>query len=666
MSWQRLWASPWAAPAAVVLGALVLYLPGAGSYGLWDPWETHYGEVARQMAVRGDYISLWWPCSPRETDVFQTKPVLSYWLMSLSMRLFGLVSPGDGGAPEAFALGTGAEWAVRTPFCLLAALVLLAIYLVTARLAGRRAGLCAAAATATMPMFALLARQAMTDMAFLGMMAPAIALFVMSVEQQGEGELPRLSARTAAIATGALFALAAGPQLLVDSLQLRVRVPWPGGARLMYGVVAVAPYWLGAAGVALYLVRTRQRACLGLVAAATFAGLGVLAKGLAGLALPVLVALVYLLLRGSWRRLAQRELLGALAVGLIVVVVVAVPWHHAMYIRHGAPWWNELFGDNHWRRMVLGRHGDRGSFVYFLRELGYGAWPVAGLALAAFAPLARGGRLSPATALGAAWFVTAYAVVSLSMTKFHHYLLPALPGLAILLGVLCARLLARPAQPTPLVLAGLPIVVAVTADFVARQDTPEKFLWLFSYDYVYSRVGRPWPPELELRPPVVALGIAFTLATLLIAWPRARRAGLGLLLASALGGTLFLIDGFMPRVATAWSQKGTIARYYRERRDAEEHLIAYYMFWRGESFYTKNTIYEGPTDDRTVFDHWRDTDDRLRAFLTQGRHRGRRQFFLFEPAREAHLRRLLPTEAAASFRIIERSNNKFVLAVADL
>ena len=78
----------------VLLGALLLYLPGAGSYGLWDPWETHYGEVARQMTTRGDFISLWWPGSPRETAVFQTKPVLSFWLMSLGMHVAGIGAAG--------------------------------------------------------------------------------------------------------------------------------------------------------------------------------------------------------------------------------------------------------------------------------------------------------------------------------------------------------------------------------------------------------------------------------------------------------------------------------------------------------------------------------------------------------------------------------------------
>ena len=67
----------------VILGGLLLYVPLAGTYGLWDPWETHYSEVARQMTHRGDYISLWWPGSPRDPEVFWSKPVLSFWLMSI-------------------------------------------------------------------------------------------------------------------------------------------------------------------------------------------------------------------------------------------------------------------------------------------------------------------------------------------------------------------------------------------------------------------------------------------------------------------------------------------------------------------------------------------------------------------------------------------------------
>src|SRR3954467_12014504 len=74
----------------VILFGLLLYVPLAGTYGLSDPWETHYGEVARQMTVRGDYISLWWPGAPLDPDHFWSKPVLSFWIMSLFMHLFGV------------------------------------------------------------------------------------------------------------------------------------------------------------------------------------------------------------------------------------------------------------------------------------------------------------------------------------------------------------------------------------------------------------------------------------------------------------------------------------------------------------------------------------------------------------------------------------------------
>ena len=660
--WVQLWfARRDRAGLAVVLGGLLLYLPGAGGYGLWDPWETHYGEVARQMTTRGDYISLWWPGSPRETATFQTKPVLSFWLMSLSLRAAGLGLPG--GPPEEMALGTSAEWALRTPFCLFGVLGLWAIYFVTARLAGRRAGVLAALVTATFPMYALIARQAMTDMVYVGLMSLALALLTLVLEPRPDPVPARPGHRLLA---AALLALATVPQLLVDSIDLRVAVPWGDRRVVMYGIVVMAPYWIALAGVFVYLARVRRVDLLALIAAATLAGLAVLGKGLAGLALPVVIALAFIAVRGSWRRFADRQLWFAQAVAVLVVAIVAVPWHHAMYVRHGAPWWNELFGDNHWRRLMIGRHGDRGTFGYFLRELGYGALPWLALAAAAVGRAVTGADAGRRTAvtLGVVWFVTAYFVVSMSMTKFHHYLLPALPGLGIVIG--CALDDLSRARHRALVLGavcGRPLVATVAHDLLAVQDGAERFLWLFSYDYVHSRVGRPWPPELDFRAGLAALAAGAALASLALVWPRTRRAAVGGLGAVALATTIFLLDHFMPRVAHHWSQKETIARYYRERRGPDERLIAYFMFWRGETFYTKNAIYEGPEDERTLFDYWSDADERLKRWLAA--HRGQRHFFVFTHGHEGRLRALLPPEVAPTFRIIERSNNKFSLASAD-
>ena len=64
----------------VLLGAL--YLPGLGSYGLYDPWETHYGEVARNMVENANYIDPFWgsPWDPsgvkkREREGFIANPL---------------------------------------------------------------------------------------------------------------------------------------------------------------------------------------------------------------------------------------------------------------------------------------------------------------------------------------------------------------------------------------------------------------------------------------------------------------------------------------------------------------------------------------------------------------------------------------------------------------
>jgi 4-amino-4-deoxy-L-arabinose transferase-like glycosyltransferase len=666
----------------VVVGGLLLYLPFAGSYGLWDPWETHYAEVARQMTHRGDYISLWWPGSPRDPEVFWSKPVFSFWLMSLAMRVAGVGLPD--GAPGEMALSHGAEWAARVPFCLMGVLGIYAVYLVTSRFASRRAGVLAAVALATAPMYSLVARQAMTDMAFVGPMAMALALAALAL-WAGDEPLPRRGTGWRSwphhplfYGAVALFLLTTIPQLVVDSVQLRVFIPWGNRELRLYGVVAMIPYIVGTILFVFLAARTRFKGPLYLYMAATLAGIAVLAKGLAGLGLPLIVFVLFLAVTGNWRRLGQGQLRYGLLVAVVALVVVSFPWHHAMLIRHGAPFWDELFGDNHWRRMVIGRHGDRGTFEYFLRELGYGCLPWLAFAPAALAwavlrkpnqmsetTPAHAGRRQDLLWLGAIWFVFGYVVVSLSMTKFHHYVLPAIPGLAILVGCFLDDLLTRRAWRTATlaVAVGLPLTVLVAADLVETKSAAQRFLWLFSYDYVHSKTGRPWPDKLDFRAALTAFTALFAVTSIAIAIPRVRRAGAAGLALVSLVFTLFLLDRYMPAAAVYWSQKGPISAYYRERQSPEERLVAYMLYWRGETFYTSNEIYEGPPENRTVFDQ-EGADDKLKAWLE--RHRGQRVFFLVERHQQARVQSLLPPETKGSYRVVDEQNNKFTLAVAQL
>ncbi len=670
----------WQVTLGVLIFGLLLYVPFAGSYGLWDPWETHYGEVARQMAMRNDFISLWWAGSPLDVgDYFWSKPVLTFWILCLSFKLFGVGT----GAPGEMALDTRTEWAMRLPFALMALMAIYGVYLMASRFVSRRAGILAAVALGTMPLFGLVARNAMTDMPFVGPMTLALALGALALFDSDDTPLPRRHSRLFArltwphhplfYGTVALFVIVVLPQILAISLQLRW-TPFRDRARVVPGFVTMLPYVFGFIGFLWLATTTRYKAPFYLYLAAILCGLAVLAKGLAGLGLPVIVFLAYLLFTWNWARLGRAQLPRAVLVSLLGCAVVAVPWHHAMLVRHGFPFWDELYGDNHWRRLVSGRHGDRGTFEYFLRELGYATLPWVALLPSALAwVLMRPFRnVKPNDFrreiywFGAIWFVAAYAIVSLSMTKFHHYILPGLPGLALVLGCFLddvathgRRHVARASAIT-----GLPLLAVITHDLVNSPQSAQYFIWLFSYDYVNTPLGRPWPADLDFRAPIIALATGCALLT--FAWafiPKLRHVGPLLLGLVAVAFTVFILDVYAPKTAAHWSQKPLIASYYKMRRSPQERLIAWQMYWRGETFYTKNEIFEGPLVSRTVFLGDRNVEQ-LKEWI--GRNRGHRAFFIVEQGRLGSLRGNLPPETQASLRIVDERNNKFYLAQADL
>ncbi|MES1204744.1 MAG: glycosyltransferase family 39 protein [Pseudomonadota bacterium] len=657
---------------AVIAFGLLLYLPFAGTYGLFDPWETHYGEVARQMALRGDYISLWWPGAPLDADHFWSKPVLSFWIMSVAMTIFG-VTRGD---PGAIALGSRAEWAARLPFCLLGVMGIWAVYLCLSRFVSRRAGVLGVIVLATSPLYALVSRQAMTDMAFVGPMTMALALAALALFDDRDEELPRSRWRGLSwprhplfAVTVAVFVLAALPQLIVNAVQLTWSFQIGRRSFVIPGAVVMLPYITGFVAFLWLSARVRYKAPLYLFIAATLCGLATLAKGLAGLGLPVIIFLAYLLFTWNWKRLARADLGVGILIALLAAAVVAVPWHHAMLVRHGFPFWDELYGDNHWRRLVTGRHGDRGTFEYFLRELGYAVLPWVGVAPAALATAAmrpiRQFRRQGMFWFGAIWFVAGYALVCFSVTKFHHYILPAIPGLAVTIACFLDDLLDRGATRAAAVtaLVGLGIWAVVVVDLAAAKNGAQHFIWLFSYDYINNPKGRPWPEALDFRGPLIAFTAAFAVTTLLAGWRRAQRWAVAGLCAAAICSCLYLLDRYMPATAAYWSQKHLVATYYKTRRSPEEKLLVWQMYWRGENFYTANEIYEGPATERTVFLGDKNAEN-FKDWVA--RHRGRRAFLLVERSRWGQVPGLLPPETHRSLRIIDESNMKFVLGEVQL
>ena len=496
----------------LAIGAL-LYFPAMGLQSLWDPWETHYGEVAREILSRDDWISLWWA----QDGWFWSKPILNFWVQSLAMASLGtgyhadMMMTGAGGAWTAHP-----EWVVRTPNVLMTLTAMYLLYKGVAKVFGRRAGLLGALVLATMADWFFLSHQTMTDMPFVAAMTGAMGLLLNGLNTHEEARVSvyevvafgrkwRLSLWHLVFGVVLLCALPQILYLLSRNIELVVwgdgpkgfRVHWdefksgsatncglPGNEACVMHAPASVPKSVGSnpsglwssivryfggvepslqavgwslvLGCALYLNWGERRARRLLYIAAWFcAAIATMAKGPAGFGLPMLCAFAYVATKRRWSELLRLEIL----TGVLVILAVAMPWYVAMYIRHGSPFTDRLIFHDMFNRAFSHVHdtneGDDTGIRFYLWQLGYALFPWTGLvplgliwgfrrsdsALSRVWSAAKGDPNHEGSAVGDAsvmlvmWFLFAFFLFTFMGTKFHHYIFPAVPPAAMLVGV---------------------------------------------------------------------------------------------------------------------------------------------------------------------------------------------------------------------------------------
>jgi len=623
----------------VALGTC-LSLPTLGAFSLVDPWETHYAEVAREMLERGDFVSPWWA----HEGWFMTKPVLTFWLEALAMFALGVRT----GSDQVLAGGAHPEWAVRLPAFAIALIGAYVLYHGVARTCGRRAGLIGAIALWTMPGFSFLSHQATTDIPLIGGASASLGLLLRALATPAGARAPmyplRLGRRTITLHAGhalaAFVALLTVPQLAGLALE-HVHLAPSGGSPLGVAgflrglqigrdhLVSGSPHACTLPGqrpcaeitlahpgfppalsalvflplVLWLLVRIgaeRRVANLFALGAWAFAALAAMAKGPAGLAIPAAAVLLALASRRSLRPLLALEV----PTGIALAVAMIAPWYLAIWARHGRGFLDELVMSNMIGRTLGHLHdtneGEDVGLTYFVRQLGYATFPWCGwLAAAAFSLPSRegGSRRDGARALlfGAALF--AFALVSAMRTKFHHYVLPAVPPFAMLVGVWLDERLdeAREAGRRRLVAtAALALGAACVVALVARdlgvsgpgESGAARLMKLFTYRY-----NRQWPSANAFAPALVAFGVLGAAASLAFALRTWRR---GAVIAFGILGITFatlMLDGYLVRCARDGGQRGVIEAYYRAcDGQSPTPLIAYQLNWKGENFYTGNRL----------------------------------------------------------------------------
>ncbi len=632
--------------AVVTVLALALLLPGVWTYSLIDPWETHYGEVARRMLQDHDWVHTQW-----QDEGFRSKPVLTFWMMAGAMKLLGVAD--GGGYSGEMVQSPVTMLAIRLPFVLFGVMGVVLIWWMLARLISRRVAYLGLLVVATCPFYALVARQGITDMTLVGCLLGVVAMWMMAAEA-GAAPVPRgsLALRAlrlrlptgpwvplAVVVGGFLLAQAAyyayyftmEPRLapgvrfplpavilpvamaiLVASLfsfRLTLRLPFllvgvliaaargaipreatgslvedvvepadrhaPDRA-LLRGLLVVFS-WAVSGGTFRHAWQLTARLADRLLELAPLTsmrqvylfwfyallGVSVLGKGLPALGIFGVVGLCHVALTRNWRALWQGHF--EIKRGLLLMTVIALPWHQAMYLKEGPAFTREYFGQHLINRAAVGVFGERGTFEFYLSQIGYGMWIWAALLPLAFAwvllTLRQSTREGRVRLVVAIWAITSVAFFSLVQTKFHHYILPAVPALGLIVAFFLDDVWTGRVRVHWLWMAvAVAIVLLLTRDMMFEEKQWVE-MFIFRYD-------RPWPTaapwSIDTSDGFLGLGLFAAAAIALLATRFRRTAVLASCLA-ALASILWAMHVYMPIAGDHWGMRDAIRAYYRER-----------------------------------------------------------------------------------------------------
>lgn len=750
--------------ATTILG--FVYLPSLGAFGLWDPWETHYGEVAREILARDDWISLWWS----QDHWFWSKPILIFWSEALSMSALGVDYHPGANPPEP-------EWAIRLPIIIMAFGALTMVYHALRETFSKYTAFLGVLVLGTMPHFFMIAHQAITDMPFVANMTMAVCCFIVALRRtrnetvtdlgffrwRFSGQAPLIAALVAIALPQALYLISRNFTFF-SGLGPEGTFGFSGhGDSFVFGSAGngqvagnptpsdrspFAPVWwlqpasqgvfwlLLLAGLVWWLRRENKRRALWMTGFYIFCGFAFMGKGIPGFALPGLVALLFLVGSRRWDLLVEGEF--RVARGIATVLCVGMPWYVAMYIRHGPPFTDRLLIHDHINRLASGVHGDKGSVQYFIEQMGVGMFPWFGfvpIALAAFLWFQnREGRHAEddsasqfeISMLIGLWFTAAFVLFSAMITKFHHYIFPAVPPaamlvaiglsrafplargearvsgpvrtlgrIAMLLAALSATCLAlalgawrgnlrgiipedvpsetrdiwvfsnaepfwvvalfavlaltlgagawwldrmlsadglgdaqepvdapgKAAVDLPLLAfrliffagaAGIIALVARDLSWItdARPAGQERLIHLFVYNY-----ERPWPVQFDYRPVLWGVAVAVVLVIVGCALWRRGRLALGALLGLSVAFSAWALNVYIPDLSPHWGQRELVKRYYEERKDESEPLVAWQMNWKGENFYAGNRVEVFQKLDNIEIKKWIKERPNQRAFF---------------------------------------------------
>jgi 4-amino-4-deoxy-L-arabinose transferase-like glycosyltransferase len=170
-----------------------------------------------------------------------------------------------------------------------------------------------------------------------------------------------------------------------------------------------------------------------LVAGMSLGG-AVMMKNIIGI-IPLIAFIIFLLFERRWRILKSKELF----LSWIIMLVIVVPWHLLMSVKHGMGFWNSYFSYHVWYRFISGLHttlADKVDHLFYIKIFGMDISVIKIMfVFSLFYALNNLFKKHKNQLLFLAiWFILFLLIFSFAKTKLQHYMFPAAVPLACLIG----------------------------------------------------------------------------------------------------------------------------------------------------------------------------------------------------------------------------------------
>jgi 4-amino-4-deoxy-L-arabinose transferase-like glycosyltransferase len=169
----------------------------------------------------------------------------------------------------------------------------------------------------------------------------------------------------------------------------------------------------------------------GLILFHVFAALAVLTKGPLGYLLPILIIVIFLLIRRKIDFLFSR----AFGVGAIIFLVLALPWYLLMINRYGGGFIQEFFYNDHWRRLIEAEHSKNDKWYFYPASMLGCMFPWICLVAVSLWGAGKAWTQKKASAFQQfllIWIVVVFVTFQVAHSKLVSYIFPLFPAMALL------------------------------------------------------------------------------------------------------------------------------------------------------------------------------------------------------------------------------------------